>query len=266
MTEVHPTAVVSPQAQLGENVRIGPLCVVGDNVVLGTGVRLHSHVVVEGHARIGEDVEIFPFATVGLQPQDLKYGGEPSQTVIGRNTLIREQVTIHAGTKGGGMLTEVGEHCLLMVGVHIAHDCHIGDRVVMANNATLGGHVTIEERSIIGGLSAIHQFVRIGRGAMIGGMSGVEHDVIPYGLVHGERAWLQGLNLVGLKRGGTSREAIKALRDLYDYLFSHEGTFAERLARLEQEPGLAGPANDVVRFMKVDSERSFCKPKSADDD
>ncbi|MEM7225865.1 MAG: acyl-ACP--UDP-N-acetylglucosamine O-acyltransferase [Pseudomonadota bacterium] len=261
MADIHPTAVVSPKAALGEGVRIGPLCTVGDHVTLGAGVVLHGHVAVEGHTDIGEGVQIFPFASVGFHPQDLKYAGEPSRLTIGAKTIIREQVTINIGTKGGGMITRVGAGCLLMIGVHIAHDCQVGDRVVMANNATLGGHVTIEDGAIIGGLSAIHQFVRIGRGAMIGGMSGVEHDVIPYGLVHGERASLQGLNLVGLKRRGTSREAIKALRELYDTLFGEQGTLVERLEILEQRQLPEGPASDVLSFVKVDSERFLCKPK-----
>ncbi len=261
MADIHPTAVVSAKAVLGEGVRIGPLCVVGDHVSLGAGVVLHGHVVVEGHTEIGEGAQIFPFASVGHQPQDLKYAGEPSRLTIGRKTIIREQVTINTGTKGGGMITRVGEACLLMIGVHIAHDCQVGDRVVMANNATLGGHVTIEDGAIIGGLSAIHQFVRIGRDAMIGGMSGVEHDVIPYGLVHGERASLQGLNLVGLKRRGISREAIKALREFYDTLFGEDGTLIERLEALEQRRLPDGPASDVLNFVKADSQRFLCKPR-----
>ncbi|MCH8000139.1 MAG: acyl-ACP--UDP-N-acetylglucosamine O-acyltransferase, partial [Proteobacteria bacterium] len=188
MAEVHATAIVDPEARLGEGVKIGPYCVVGSHVDLGADVVLHSHVVVEGRTEVGARTQIYPFASIGHRPQDIKYGGEPSELIVGTDNMVREHVTMNPGTEGGGMVTRVGNHCLFMMGAHVAHDCTIGDRVIMANNATLGGHVTIEEGAIIGGLSAIHQFVRIGRHAMVGGMSGVEHDVIPYGMAVGERA------------------------------------------------------------------------------
>ena len=197
MAAVHATAVVDTQAKLGADVFVGPFCMVGPEVTLDEGVVLHSHVVVAGRTRIGARTQIFPFASIGHPPQDLKYAGEPSELVIGADNRIREQVTMNPGTQGGGMVTRIGDRCLFMVGAHVAHDCQLGNGVIMANNATLAGHVTVGDNAIIGGLSAVHQFVRIGRNAMIGGMSGVEHDVIPFGLVLGDRARLSGLNIIG---------------------------------------------------------------------
>ena len=197
MTDIHSTAIVDPKATLAGDVTIGPYSVVGENVVLGAGVRLMSHVVVDGHTQVGAGTVIYPFASIGLPPQDLKYGGEPSVLEIGVNNVIREHVTMNPGTEGGGMITRIGDNCLFMVASHVAHDCQLGDHVIMANNAALGGHVSVGEWAILGGLSAIHQYVRIGRHAIVGGMSGVEHDVIPYGSVMGDRARLAGLNLVG---------------------------------------------------------------------
>jgi UDP-N-acetylglucosamine acyltransferase len=202
MAGIHSTAIVSSKATIGKDVQIGPFCVIGADVVLGDGVVLRSHVVVEGRTRVGPGTEIFPFASIGHCPQDLKYAGEPSELVIGANNTIREYVTMNPGTTGGGMVTTVGDGGLFMVGVHVAHDCRIGDRVIMANNATLAGHVIIEDDAIIGGLAAVHQYVRIGRRAMVGGMSGVEHDVIPFGLVMGDRATLNGLNVIGRRPVG----------------------------------------------------------------
>src|SRR3989338_10268089 len=192
---IHPTAVVSPKANLDEGVSIGPYCCVGDHVVLKKGVQLVSHVVVDGHTRIGEDSVIFPFSSIGLRPQDKKFHGEDSFLEIGNNCHIREHVTINPGTEGGGLYTRIGNDCLLMVASHVAHDCHLGDHVILSNNATLAGHVFVDDFAILGGLSAVHQFVRIGRHAMIGGATGVEGDVIPFGMVLGNRAKLVGLNL-----------------------------------------------------------------------
>ncbi len=205
---------------------------------------------------------MFPFASIGHRPQDMKYAGEPSELIIGTDTMVREYVTMNPGTAGGEMLTRVGDHCLLMMGVHVAHDCHIGDRVIMANNATLGGHVTVEDGAVIGGLSAIHQFVRIGRFAMVGGMSGVEHDVIPYGMVLGERAHLHGLNIVGLKRHGFARAEIQALSDAYAMLFGTEDTLAQRIERVDRELGRSGGVGDIVAFVRAPSSRALCRPKS----
>lgn len=261
MAEIHANAVVDPAAKLGAGVKIGPFCVVGANVELGDNVELIAHVVIDGHTTVGAGTRIFPFASIGLQPQDLKYGGEASRLEIGEGNTIREHVTMNPGTEGGGMLTKVGNGCLFMVGAHVAHDCKIDDRVIMANNATLAGHVEIAENAILGGLSAVHQFVRIGRHAMIGGMSGVEHDVIPYGLVMGDRARLSGLNIVGLKRHGFSRDEIVSLQDAYKVLFADRGTIAERLKDVRAQFADAGPVGTLLSFVGTDSPRALCQPK-----
>ena len=200
MATIHQTAIVHPKAKIGQNVKIGPYCIVGENVTLGDCVNLHSHVHIEGITCIGENTTIFPFAAIGFPPQDLKYNGEKSSVLIGKNNTIREHVTIHSGTKLGRMETVTGDSCLFMVGSHIAHDCIVGNNVVMANNATLAGHVVIEDNVIIGGLAAVHQFVRIGRYSIIGGVSAVVNDVIPYASVAGDRAKLLGVNTRGLRR------------------------------------------------------------------
>ena len=260
--EIHPTAIVERGARLGERVRIGPYCVVGGNVELGDGVELVSHVVVSGQTSIGAETKVFPFTSLGHPPQDMKYKGEPSRLVIGTGNVIREHVTMNPGTAGGGLLTQVGSHGLFMVGTHIAHDCKVGDHVVMANNATLGGHVHVGDYAVLGGLCAIHQFVRIGRYAMIGGMSGVENDVIPYGSVMGDRARLSGLNVIGLKRRGFSREDIHNLRTAYRLLFAQEGTMAERLDDVAGLYRDSRPVMDLVDFIRQDSARPITQPKS----
>jgi len=260
MGNPHPTALIEDGAQLGTDVEIGPYCVVGGEVRLGEGVVLHSHVAVAGKTQIGPRTQVFPFASLGHRPQDLKYGGEASDLVIGADNTIREHVTMNPGTEGGGLLTKVGDNCLFMMGAHVAHDCHIGDRVILANNATLAGHVIIGDDAIVGGLSAIHQFVRIGRGAMIGGMSGIEHDVIPYGLAMGERATLQGLNIIGLKRHGFERAQIKEMTEAYTLLFSDKDTMAERVERLARERGTLKGVADVVAFIQAGSSRALCRP------
>ncbi len=264
MPTIHPTAIVDPSAQIGEGAVIGPYCTVGADVSLDIGVELISHVCVAGRTKIGPNTRVFPFASLGLQPQDLKYGGEPSELVIGANNVIREQVTMNPGTEGGGMLTRVGNNCLFMVGAHVAHDCMIGDHSILVNNATLAGHVEIGDFAIIGGLSAVHQFVRIGKHAMIGGMSGVEHDVIPYGSVIGNRARLSSLNLVGLKRRNFSREQIHELRKAYRLIFAAEGTLSERLADVAEDFSTNEAVMDIVNFIQRDSSRAICQP-SADD-
>ncbi len=263
MPQIHPTAIVSPGATLADDVVIGPYCVVGEEVVLAAGVDLRAHVVIEGRTTIGEKTRIFPFASIGFEPQDLKYRGEKSALVIGRNNTIREHVTMNPGTTGGGMVTRVGDDCLFMVGVHVAHDCQIADRVVMANNATLAGHVVIEAHAVLGGLCAVHQFVRIGRHAMIGGMSGVERDVIPYGQVMGDRARLYGLNIVGMQRSGFTREDIQGLRSAYQYLFSEGGTLNDRVNEAAERFGGIGPVDDIIAFIRADSSRAICQPKGA---
>ena len=263
MPEIHPTAIVAPGAKVAEDVVIGPYCVIGEQVSLAQGVRLKSHVAIDGRTTIGERTRIFPFASIGFEPQDLKYNGEASSLVIGRDNTIREHVTINPGTEGGGMLTRIGDHCLLMVGAHVAHDCQLGDHVVMANNATLAGHVVVEDHALLGGLSAVHQFVRIGRHAMIGGMSGVERDVIPYGQVMGDRARLQGLNIIGMQRRGFSREDIQGLRSAYQLLFSAAGTLTERVNEAAERFGGIGPVCDIIAFIRADSSRAICQPKGA---
>ncbi len=261
MTAIHPTAVVDPGASLGDDVEIGPYCTVGADVVLGDQVRLISHAVVAGRTTIGPRTVIYPFAAIGHRPQHAKYRGEDSSLEIGAENVIREHVTMHPGTAQGKMSTRVGDQCLFMVGTHVAHDCTVGDHVVMANNATLGGHVTVDDWAILGGLAAIHQFVRIGRHAVVGGMSGVEHDVIPYGSVMGDRARLAGLNLVGLRRRDFSRDVIHDLRRAFRLLFAHEGTMAERLSDVTELFGDNEPVMDIVNFIRIDRERSICQPR-----
>jgi len=264
MADIHPTAIVEPGAVVAEGVTVGPYCVVGPEVELGAGVRLVSHVVVAGRTAIGSGTVIYPFASIGHPPQDLKFRGEASRLTIGRDNTIREHVTMNPGTEGGGMETSVGDGCLFMVGAHVAHDCRIGSNVIMANNATLGGHVVVGDFAILGGLAAVHQFVRIGPHAMIGGMSGVEQDVIPYGLVTGERASLTGLNLIGLKRRGFERDEIDALRNAFRFLFQADGTLAERVARVAELFPASRAVEDVTAFIGRESSRGLCRPKSGD--
>ncbi|HEY6433434.1 MAG TPA: acyl-ACP--UDP-N-acetylglucosamine O-acyltransferase, partial [Acetobacteraceae bacterium] len=229
---IHPTAVVARGAELGRGVRIGPFCSVGPHVVIEDGARLISHVVVDGHTNIGRDVVLYPFCTVGLEPQDLKYRGEPTRCEIGDRTHVREHCTIHRGTVTGKRITRVGADCMLMAVAHVAHDCTVGQHVIIANNVVMGGHVSIADHAVIGGSAAIHQYVRIGRAAMIGGVSGVEADVIPFGSVIGNRARLAGLNVIGLKRRGFDKEQIMTLRAAFQCLFGPQGVFADRLAQV----------------------------------
>jgi UDP-N-acetylglucosamine acyltransferase len=263
MAQIHATAVVKPGAVLAEDVVIGPYCIVGEHVSLGSRVSLHSHVVIEGRTTVGAETRIFPFASIGFEPQDLKYRGEPSTLAIGCRNTIREYVTMNPGTRGGGMLTFVGNDCLFMVGAHVAHDCRIADHVIMANNATLGGHVVVEDYAVLGGLCAVHQFVRIGRHAMVGGMSGVERDVIPYGQVTGDRARLTGLNIVGMQRRGFSREDINGLRSAYQFLFHSGGVLSDRVNEAAEQFGEIGPVADVIAFIRANSNRAICQPREA---
>lgn len=265
MPQIHPTAIVAPGAILARDVAIGPYCTIGEHVALDAGVTLRSHVVVDGRTTIGAGTRVFPFASIGLEPQDLKYCGEESALVIGRNNTIREYVTMNPGTAGGGMVTRVGDHCLFMVGAHVAHDCQIADHVIMANNATLAGHVVIEDYAILGGLCAVHQYVRIGKHAMIGGMSGVERDVIPFGQVMGDRARLCGLNIIGMQRRGFSREDIQGLRNAYQVLFSSDGTLSDRVNETAERFGGIAPVDDIIGFIRADSSRAICQPKGAND-
>jgi UDP-N-acetylglucosamine acyltransferase len=257
---VHPTAVVEPGAAIGPDCRVGPYCVIGPEVALGPRVVLHSHVAIAGVTRVGADTVVFPFASLGHVPQDLKYAGERVELVIGARNRIREHVTMNPGTAGGGGITRVGDGNLFMMSTHVAHDCTIGSHVIMANNATLGGHVVIEDYAVLGGLCAIHQFVRIGRGAMIGGLAGVVADVIPYGSVMGERAHLAGLNLVGLKRRQASREQMHQLRAAFSEMFEGEGTLRERARRAGERYAGNPLVAEIVAFVTAESARSFTVP------
>ena len=215
-------SIVHKNAKIGKNVEIGPFCSIGQNVEIKENCKIHSNVVIDGNTLIEKNTEIFPFATIGTIPQDLKYMGEKTKIFIGENCKIREYVTVNLGTKGGGGLTKIGNNCLLMIGTHIAHDCNIMENVIFANHSTLAGHVVVEKNVVVGALSAIHQFSRIGEGAMIGGMSGVTADVVPFTTVMGNRAKLSGLNLVGLKRNNTSKQEINELRRVFKYIFYSE--------------------------------------------
>ncbi|PCH99711.1 MAG: acyl-[acyl-carrier-protein]--UDP-N-acetylglucosamine O-acyltransferase [Alphaproteobacteria bacterium] len=259
---IHPSSVVSPNATLGDNITIGPFCVVGDQVTLGDGCVLKSHVVIDGDTTLGQDNILHPFASIGGVPQDLKYDGEPTKLMIGDRNTIREQVTIHPGTVGDNSLTQIGDDNLLMIGVHIAHDCMIGNQNVFANNATMAGHVHVGNHVVVGGLSAVHQFARIGDHAMIGGMSGVEGDVIPFGLVMGERARLAGINLVGMDRRGFEKADIKAAMKAFKHLFQgKEGTFKERLAEVNDNYKDHKVVSDIIDFVMAENSRSLCQAK-----
>jgi UDP-N-acetylglucosamine acyltransferase len=259
---IHPTAIIADGARMGEGVSIGPYSVVGPDVVLGDGATLHSHVVVTGHTAIGRRVTVYPFASLGHAPQDLKYRGEASRLEIGDDTVVREHVTMNPGTAGGAMVTRDGARCLVMVGSHIAHDCVIGDNVILVNNATLAGHVRIADNVIVGGLSAIHQWVRIGEGAFVGGMTGVENDVIPFGTVIGNRASLGGLNLVGLRRANHPREAIHDLRAAYKLLFDGEDPLTARVDRVETTYGGSILVDRMIAFLREGGDRAICTPRS----
>lgn len=257
---IHPSAVIEPGARMGPGCRIGPFCHVGPEVVLGPGVGLRSHVVVTGDTHLGEGCEVWPFAVLGEAPQDLKFAGERTRLRIGARNRIREGATMNTGTAGGGGETRVGSDGLFMTGAHVAHDAQVGSRVVVANQAAIAGHCVIEDEVIIGGLSGIHQFVRVGRGAIVGAVTMVTHDVIPHGLVQGPRGELDGLNLVGLKRRGAARADIQALRAAYAALKQGEGSMRERAARLTEESG-SDLVREVARFVLAESDRSFLAPR-----
>jgi UDP-N-acetylglucosamine acyltransferase len=259
MTQIHPSAVIEDGAQLGQNCVIGAFCVVGPDVVLGDRVELKSHVVVTGDTRVGNDTVVFSFAVLGEIPQDLKFKGENSRLEIGHRNRIREHVTMNAGTEGGGGVTRVGDDGLFMAGCHIAHDAQIGNHVIVVNSAAVAGHCVLEDNVIIGGLSGIHQFVRIGRGAIVGAVTMVTNDVIPYGLVQAPRGELDGLNLVGLKRRGVARADITALRAAFQMLAQGEGTFQDRAQRLGDETE-SDYVREIVEFVMGNSDRHFLTP------
>jgi UDP-N-acetylglucosamine acyltransferase len=257
--EVHPLAVVEPGAEIGPRAKIGPFCMIGPEVRLGARVEVRSHAIVTGRTTVGEATVIFPFATIGEVPQDLKYKGEPTELVIGARNRVREHVTMNTGTEGGGGVTRVGDDGLFMAGAHVAHDCQLGNRVILVNNAALAGHCVLEDDVIVGGLSGVHQFVRIGRGAIIGAVTMVTADVVPHGLVQGPRGVLDGLNLVGLKRRGTDKADINALRDLYAAL--SEGNFRETARRIADEKPTSALVDEVLNFILGPSDRSFLTPR-----
>ena len=257
--QIHPSAIISSTAKIGENTKIGPFCVVGCDVTIEDNVTLHPHVIVDGITHIGEGTEIYPFSSIGCPPQDLKYSGEPSKLIIGKKNVIRENVTMNPGTKGGGMITTVGDGGLFMVGSHVAHDCTVGNNVVLANNATLAGHVTVGSFVILGGLSAVHQFVNIGKFAMIGGMSGVENSIIPYGLYFGIRSNLRGLNLVGLKRKGLGKELIVEINSICKKIFSKKFTIESNINKLKIEEKKIKEISEILTFIKFNIKRGVCR-------
>tara|TARA_B100001115_G_scaffold181393_1_gene175500 strand:- start:276 stop:1058 length:783 start_codon:yes stop_codon:yes gene_type:complete len=258
---IHSTAIIDPKAKIDSNVKIGPYCVIGPNVQIGKNSIIQSHVSILGNTKIGEDNIIYPFASIGNDPQDLKFKGEISYLKIGNNNKIREYVTINPGTKGGGGLTKIGNNCLFMVSSHIAHDCIVENNVILANNVPLGGHAHIEENVIIGGNSAVQQFTRVGKSAMIGGMCGVVRDVIPYGVAHGNRSILQGLNLIGLRRQNIPNSEITILNQAYKEIFKNE-KLTENLKNLNTELKSNRLVQDVVNFLEKDKKRPICTPFS----
>ncbi|GFE50131.1 acyl-[acyl-carrier-protein]--UDP-N-acetylglucosamine O-acyltransferase [Roseobacter cerasinus] len=259
MGNIHPSAVIEEGARIDPTAMIGPFCCVGPQVVLGAGVHLKSHVVVTGQTDVGDETVIFPFSVIGEIPQDLKFKGEATQLIIGKRNRIREHVTMNCGTEGGGGVTRIGDDNLFMAGCHIAHDTMIGNRCVIVNSVAIAGHCILEDDVIVGGLSGVHQFVRIGRGAIIGAVTMVTNDVIPYGLVQAPRGELDGLNLVGLKRRGVARSDITALRAAFQMLAQGEGTFHDRARRLKEET-TSDYVREIVDFILADSDRHFLTP------
>jgi len=258
---IHKTAIIDPKAKISTNVSIGAYTVIGPNVEVGENSAIQSHVSIMGHTKIGNNNKIYSFASIGNDPQDLKFNGEQTKLEIGDNNKIREYVTINPGTEGGGGLTKVGNNCLFMVSTHIAHDCLVEDNVILANNVPIGGHAHIESNVIIGGNSAVQQFTRVGRSAMIGGMCGVVRDVIPYGIAHGNRSVLQGLNLIGLRRKNTPNKEIMTLSDAYKEIFKDEN-LTQNLINLSQDYKKNELVLEVVNFLEKNKKRPICTPYS----
>ena len=256
---IHKTAIVDPKAKISANVNIGPYSIIGPNVEIGEDTDIISHVSIAGHTKIGKKNKIYPFSSIGNNPQDLKYNGEKSYLEIGDSNTIREYVSINPGTDGGGGLTKIGNNCLFMVSSHVAHDCVIGDNVVAVNNVAIGGHVQIDDNAIIGGNSAIHQFIRIGKFAMIGGICAVIRDVIPYGLVHGNRSVLQGINLIGLRRNNIPNQEIALLNKAYKEIFKSEN-LSENLKNLSEEFKENDLVIEILKFIQKDKKRPICTP------
>jgi UDP-N-acetylglucosamine acyltransferase len=263
---IHPSAVVEEGAHLGEGVEIGPFCHIGPRVAVGDGVRLVSHVSLAGDTAVGARTHIYPFASIGHPPQDLKYRGEPVRLTIGEDCLIREGVTMNPGTEGGGSETVVGPRCVLLANAHVAHDCRLGESVILSNNVMLAGHCEVGSFAILSGGAAAHQFTRIGAHAFVGGLTGVEHDVIPFGMALGNRASLAGINVVGLKRRGYSHEAIHELRRAYRMLFSSRGTLKERASDVAEAFHDQEAVQLVVAFLRQGGDRQICVPRAGRDD
>lgn len=263
-THIHPTAIINDGAKIGANVKIGPYCIIGPKVVIGDRCELISHVVIDGNTTLGTDNKIFPFACLGQPTPDLKYKGEDSRLVIGDRNQIREYVTMHPGTANDRMETTVGNDNLFMISVHIAHDCIVGNNVIMANCATLAGHVVVEDGAIFGGLCAVRQYIRIGRKAMIGGMTGVENDVIPYGMVVGERGNLAGLNLIGMERSGVDKDVITQIRHAFKDLFeSADAPFSQRVEKVANDYQNIELAQEIVNFVRNKGKFGLCMPKAS---
>ena len=258
--EVHKTSVIEDGAIIGNNCFIGPFCTVGKDVILKSNVKLISHISINGNTLIGEGTKIWPFASIGNDPQDLKFEGEPTFLEIGSRNKIRESVSINPGTKGGGGITKIGDDCLFMLGSHVGHDCKVGNNVVMTNNSALAGHVIVQDRVIIGGLSGIHQHCRIGEGAMIGALSMVANDVAPFTTVMGERANLVGLNIIGLRRRGINNEEIKCLREVYNQLFQPNIILREKAIEISKQNIKSVLVEKLISFICSSTKRSFIKP------
>ena len=258
---IHKSSIIDPKAKISKNVKVGAFCYIGPDVILGENVELISNVHLEGNTNIGKGTRIFPFASIGTQPQDLKFDNEKNSITIGDNNIIREYVTINPGTKGGGGTTVIGNNCLFMISSHVAHDCKIGNNVIIANNVPLGGHVSIEDSVVIGGNSAVQQFTRIGRLAMIGGMTGVLKDVIPFGLSIGNRNYLQGLNLIGLRSKKYENQKIMGLDKAYKKIFSSTNLY-ENLNKINGEYKDNELVNEVIAFIEKDKKRPICSPQN----
>ena len=248
---------ISKKAKIHSSVKIGPYCVIGDNVEIDENCQIYSHVSILGNTKIGKSNTFYPFSSIGSSPQDLKYDGEKSFLVIGCNNIFRENVTVNPGTTGGGLYTRIDDNCLFMVGSHIAHDCKIGSNVILANNATLAGHVEIDNNSIIGGNSAIHQFVKVGKNSMIGGMSGLEKNLIPYGLYIGIRSNLKGLNLIGLKRKGLDNDQIKTLNLFVNMIFDKNDSIENNLNKIDNEIKAIKEAKEIINFIENSNQRGL---------
>ncbi len=263
---IHPTALIEAGATIAPDAKIGPFCTVGRDVVLDAGVELVSHVAISGRTRVGAGAKIFPFCTIGLEPQDLKYKGEETETVIGPRTQIREHASIHRGTVTGSGITRIGADCLLMATVHVAHDCVLGDGVIISNNVALGGHVEIGDRAVIGGNAALLQFTRVGTGAMVGGLTGVTRDVIPYARVFGTRAELLGLNLIGLKRRGLEKAALAEVNNAYKFLFCGPGVFAARVAEAGETYKDNEHVREILAFIATPSKHGILTNVAGDEE